>query len=163
PRCTCPQSIRIVESYLTRRVGALAAGDPGAAESGPRTISKQSLWSPQEGNAGLVERYAQSLGRTATPAEQVTSFALIPPSDPQRQKDWRSFAALNLGFVPSAGADERQRWQNFLQARYTGLDDLNTHHGAHYGSFAAVDVPADWPTVADAAKDWRAYCALPTD
>ncbi|MGC2775397.1 MAG: phage tail protein [Bradyrhizobium sp.] len=162
PSCVCQQSVRIVESYLTRRIGALAAGDPGAAESGPRTISKQSLWSPQEGNAGLAERYAQRLGRTATPAEQVTSFALIPPSDPQQQEDWRSFAELTLGFVPRAGADERVRWQTFLQARYD-LDTLRARHATRYASFGAVDLPADWARVAAAAEDWRAYCALPTD
>src|SRR5262249_57158020 len=81
PTCNCQQSIRIVEAYQTRLVGALAAGDPGAAESGPHTVSLGALWTPQEGNAGLVDRYAAFLGRTATAAEQLAPFALRPPVD----------------------------------------------------------------------------------
>jgi hypothetical protein len=163
PACACPQSIRIVEAYLTRRIGALAAGDPGAADSGPRTVPIQSLWSPQEGNAGLAERYAKSLGRPATLAEQATPFALEPPADPQQLAVWRSFAQANLGFIPGAGNDERARWQRFLRAHHVNLDDLNSRHATHYGGFDAIDLPTDWPAVTAVADDWRAYCALPTD
>lgn len=163
PDCVCPQSIRIVEAYLTRRIGALAAGDPGAADGGPRTVSLQSLWSPQEGNAGLAERYAKSVGHTATPVEQVIPFALIPPADPQQHAVWSTFAQTNLGFVPSAGANERARWQRFLQEHYINLDDLNARHSTHYIGFDVVDLPTDWPAVTAAADDWRAYCTLPTD
>jgi len=159
PTCTCEQSIRIVEAYQTRLVGALAAGDPGSADGGPRTVLLGALWTPQEGNAGLVDRYATFLGRTATAAEQVAPFALMPPVDAslsaadnaQQQARWAAFCEFNLGFVPSAGADQRQRWQSFLGGRHADLDA------------SRADLPADWPGDAVRAQDWRAFVSLPAD
>jgi len=163
PACDCPQTIRIVEAYLTRRIGALAAGDPGAAASGLLAVPVDALWSPQEGNAGLVERYAQYLGRTATPAELITAFALVPPGEAARQASWRMFCELNLGFVPSVGADERARWENFLRTRYASVADLVAAHTLSVADFSAVGLPADWPTVKAAADDWESFCELPAD
>jgi len=156
---TRPQSIRIVEAYQTRLIGALAAGDAGGAESGLRAISPGALWTPQEGNAGLVERYARFRGGTATAAEQMSPFALTPPDDAslstdgqaQLQARWRAFCEFNLGFVPSAGADERRRWQSFRLARHAG------------SSQSTADLPADWPSDPQLADDWFAFCGLPPD
>ena len=167
PYCVCPQSIRIVEAYLTRRVGALVAGDPGAAESGPRSVARESLWTPQEGNSGLVERF---LGRNATPSEQVSAFPLTPPFDAgwstdkvaEQQARWRTLCETHLGFIPGAGGDERARWQSFLRMRYGSIDDLVRQHGVDAASYDAFSPPTDWPSMAAVAKDWRAYCALPS-
>lgn len=163
PGCTCPQSIRIVEAYQSRRVGALVAGDPQAAESQPQTVTLEALWSPQEGNAGLVERYAKFVARSATPAEQLAPFSLVPPFDPNssaqdnaaQQTRWRAFCEFNLGFIPTAGADQRQRWQRFLQAR----------RPARLAATAAVsvDLPRDWPSEPSVAQEWTDFCALPAD
>jgi hypothetical protein len=168
PNCVCPQAIRIVEKYLTRKVGALVAGDPGAAD-GLRVVAPQALWSPDEGNAGLIERHAKSLGRGATPAEQMSTFTLVPPFDPRlsaqdnadQQARWRAFCEANLGFVPSAGADERGRWQSYRRARPVHPDILTRREGAA-ASAVVLDLPTDWTDLGDAAEEWRAFCGLPT-
>jgi phage tail-like protein len=161
PRATDdgPRRIRIVEAYQTRTIGALAAGDPAAAGSeGPRVLQRQLFWTPDEGNAGLADRYAKSLGREATPVEQITPFSLVPPLDATEQQGWRSFFESAVGFVPAAGALERRRWQAFLTARYVGIEQLNAKHGSAYADFNAVALPHDEPANTAAAADWRAFC-----
>ncbi len=154
-----PRRIRIVETYQTRLIGALAAGDPGlAASQGPRVIVTQARWTPAEGNAGLADRYAAWLGRSATPTEQLTPFSLVPPSDAEAQKTWAAFSEAALGFVPAAGAQERSRWQGFLWARHGSTEQLNAAHGSAYAGIAAVPLPADMPANAAAAADWLAFC-----
>jgi phage tail-like protein len=154
-----PRRIRIVETYQTRLIGALAAGDPGlAASEGPRVVATQPRWTPAEGNAGLADRYAKWLERDATPTEQLTPFSLVPPPDPQAQKTWIAFCEATLGFVPGAGAQERNRWQAFLWARHGSTEQLNTAHGSAYAGIAAVPLPADMPGNAGAAADWLAFC-----
>ena len=151
--------IRIVEAYQTRLIGALAAGDPASAASdGPREVLTGTLWTPDEGNAGLADRYAQSQQRLATPMEQITAFPLVAPAGGGQV--WRDFCSSNLGFVPSAGADERQRWQNFLRSRYATVAQLNTFQGSSYTSLDTVPLPPDLPSKSTAAADWDAFCAL---
>jgi phage tail-like protein len=153
-----PPAIRIVEAYQARRVGAVAAGDPGGAEAGPRTVRLDTLWTPMEGGAGLVRRYAEFLQRPLAVQEQLAAFDLAPPVDAgltdlenaQNQARWRQFCEQNLGFAPAAGALERQRWQRFLAAR-----------AAAAGDFAAARLPADWPGDAALAALWQDFCALP--
>jgi phage tail-like protein len=154
-----PRRIRIVETYQTRLIGALAAGDPGMAASlGPRVVVTQPRWTPAEGNAGLADRYAQWLGGSATPTEQLTPFSLVPLADIEAQKTWAVFCEAALGFVPSAGAQERSRWQAFLWARHGSTAQLNAAHGSAYASITAVPLPADMPTHEGAAADWAAFC-----
>jgi hypothetical protein len=62
--------------------------------------------------------------------------------------------------VPSAGADERRRWQNFLRSRYATVAQLNTQQGSANASLDAVPLPADLPDNGTAAADWDAFCAL---
>lgn len=162
PEAERPQSIRIVEAYLTRLVGALVAGDPGADEAapGPRLIALDALWSPQEGNAGLVDRYARFSQRSATPAEQVTAFALSPPDGDEAVRGaWLRFCELNLGFVPAVGAAERLRWQGFLLMRHSE-EELKNIYGVNYAGIASLTLPRDWPGSESHRADWRAFCAL---
>src|SRR5262249_54022239 len=143
----------------TRLVGALAAGDSGGTEGGVRAVSSDALWTPQEGNAGLVERYARFRGLSATAAEQMTPLALAPPDDAslsagapaQLRARGPASCEFNLGFVPSAGADERRRWQIFRLARPAG------------SSQSSADLPADWPSDPQLADDWRVFCAQQPD
>ena len=166
-----PQGIRIVETYQTRVIGALAAGDPEAADAGPRLVQTTGgLWSPAEGAGRLAERHAQAvLGRPATAAEQLRPFALFGPTDPawpaalsqQQQAAWADFCQTNLGFVPTAGAGERRRWQAFLRSRYPDSAALAQAHGRTDAGWDAIDLPPDWPEQGAQANDWRAYCNLP--
>jgi phage tail-like protein len=152
-----PQAIRIVESYLTRSIGALAAGDPGA-DPGPREVRREKLWSSAEGNAGLVDRYFTILGRKPTPADELAPFPLVPPPGEDAPK-WRQLCETALGFVPGTGAAERTRWQAFLRARHTE-DELRQHYGVDYSSIGSLAVPRDWPQSEAQRKDWRDFCAV---
>jgi len=169
--CTRASGIRIVETYQTRLIGALAAGDPGAAQAGPRLVQTGAFWTPQEGASGLAERYARTvLGRDhATAAEQLRPFSLLPPADPawsdseraRQQAIWTGFCRTQLGFVPAAGAVERQRWQGFLRTRYPDPESLANAHGLVDLGFDTVELPMDWPQQETPAADWRTYCARP--
>ena len=141
-----PGRIRIVETYQTRLVGSLVAGDPGGTEPGPREVPRGTPWTPKEGNAGLAVRYADLLGRPATFAEQITPFPLVAPAGTNGDR-WRTLMRSALGFLPSIGAAERGRWRAFLGARdVDGADD-------------AV-LPRDDPGAdADRAR-WRAFTAI---
>lgn len=154
--------IRIVEAYQTRRMQALvadAATRAASAFDGPRAVQLQTLWSPTEGNAGLVDRLARSQGRAATPVEQITPFELVPPADETTQARWQVFCLAALGFVPSVGSDERSRWQGYLMARYVSCEELNRQHGTSYAHFDSVPLPLDLPGNATLAADWETFCA----
>jgi phage tail-like protein len=94
-------AIRIVESFLTRRPGVLAA--PDAAR----------FWTPAEGNAGLADRLARARGLDqASAGERALPVPLFAPAgaDPAA---WATGMAAALGFVPEAAAGERQRWRQY--------------------------------------------------
>jgi phage tail-like protein len=140
-----PRQIRIVETYQTRLTGSLAAGDPGGTEPGPREVTRAALWTPAEGNAGLVDRYARFVGREATFLEQVTPFPLVPPQA-EAGSQWTAFVQSALGFVPSIGAAERARWRGFLLARDP--------------SVTGVKLLRDWPASDDDRDAWRTFSAI---
>jgi phage tail-like protein len=157
-RAAAPRGIRIVEAYQARRIGALAAGDPGAA-AGLREVPRQPRWTPAEGNAGLADRWAAWRGRDgATPVEEITPVPLVPPAGADAAR-WSEFAGAALGFVPAAGAAERARWQAFLRARYGGAEELRAAYGADAGESADPPLPRDWPADSQRADDWREFCA----
>jgi phage tail-like protein len=149
-----PQSIRLVEAFMTRLVGKFAAGDPQALEQGPRELAIGERWQPAEGNAGLADRYAKYLGRLegATPAGQITPFPLVPPADPDDASVWRKFLSTALGFVPMAGAQERVRWRHYLSA--TQASDTEA------AAAAEETLPSDWPKTESRRQKWRSFCEL---
>lgn len=159
--------IRIVEAYLTRITDGLVARANTALATtssssiplgaGPGAVVRGALWHPAEGNAGLVDRYAASQGRVAGPVELMTPFPLVPPGDPQTAAAWSAFCSEQLGFVPAAGAAERARWQAYLRAKYAAIAVVNAAHATQYAAFDALPLPADLPTHAAAAADWRAF------
>jgi phage tail-like protein len=137
-----PGQIRIVETYQTRLTGAIVAGDPGSAEPGPRLVRPGTLWIPEEGNAGLANRWAALFGRDATFLEQVTPFPLVRPADyPASQ--WTELFQTAFGFLPSIGALERARWRSFLLAR----------HGVESDAV----LPRDLPASDQERADWDAF------
>jgi phage tail-like protein len=179
--------IRIVESFLTRRRGVLAAAD------GTR------FWTPAEGNAGLADRLARAKGLgQASALDRASPVPLFAPAgaDPAQ---WATGMAAALGFVPEAAAGERQRWrqyqlslglspaadlprggvppaqesawtsfvalasrprrlwQQFLQGRYSKLSALNSAHSAAWTSFAEVSLPDRLPATQAGQEDWRSF------
>jgi phage tail-like protein len=158
--------IRLVESYQTRLVETLIASINAIAfgsEDGPRAVQRQTLWTPAEGNAGLVDRYAAWQGRSASALEQITAFSLAPPAGDAAAQDWRAFCTAALGFVPAAGAAERQRWQALLQSRYLSLDALNRAHASAYTDFGQIRLPAAPPQAPAARSDWLEHCSRNAD
>jgi len=152
--------VRIVEAYQTRLLGAAVAGDPSAAGQSLAPVSTVGLWTPAEGNGGLVLRFDPS----ASLVEQVQPFSLVPPRDPTTLAAWTAQAITNLGFVPSVGANDRQRWQNFLMVRAGGdINVLSQRHSTAYASFDTVPLPANWPANPTAAQDWTDFCAATPD
>jgi phage tail-like protein len=145
PEGSQPRRIRIVETYQTRLVGALVAGDPGSTESGPRIVKLEALWSPSEGNAGLVDRYAAFLGITASFSQQVTPFSLVAPVD-DTASQWVAFTQAALGFVPAIGAAERAHWRNYVVARGAAPD--------------GVALPRDYPQSPADQERWLGFVAI---
>ncbi|MEA3015841.1 MAG: hypothetical protein QOI38_563 [Sphingomonadales bacterium] len=106
--------IRIVESFLTRRRGVLAAAD------GAR------FWTPAEGNAGLADRLARARGLDqASAVDRAQPVPLFAPAGADRAA-WAADMAAALGFVPEAAAGERQRWQQYQLSlgRSPAVEDL---------------------------------------
>lgn len=156
------QSIRIVEAYQTRRIGARAAGDPGVTDTGPREIRLTKTWSSAESNAGLVDRWARAQGRgAASLSEQIERFSLFPPSAQGEglRRKWNAFCAEQLGFVPFVGAAERARWLRFIRVRRASDDELLRSHGLTGATLGASALPRDWPQSSAVRDDWRAFCA----
>ncbi|MGN7918649.1 phage tail protein [Lysobacter antibioticus] len=158
--------IRIVESYQTRLVETLiadAALGSAASDDGLRNVVMQSLWTPAEGNAGLVDRYAAWLQSTASALQQMTPFSLAPPPNtaahPDAAQEWNAFCSAHLGFVPSVGAAERSRWQGFLMSRYGSLPALNLAHAGAYAQVSQILLPGTPSAREAASQDWQEFCA----
>lgn len=152
--------IRIVEAFQARLAPSApaVAADPGASD-GLRSVVQGALWTPDEGNGGLVDRFARSQGRTATANEELAPFSLVPPADATAALAWNAFCQSALGFVPAQGAAERVRWQCFVAARYANqVDALSGAWGRIIAGFSAIVLPGDWPAGAVEQADWQAFC-----
>lgn len=139
--------IRIVEAYQTRLLGAVAAGDPGQAASGPQSVAVGARWSPAEGNAGLADRLARWRDPQAGGAPPAAQIAPVPLQAPpgMAHADWQAFCSATLGFVPGLGALERARWRDFLAARHGSLAALNAVHGTAWAQWDDVALPTGLP------------------
>ncbi|HYN84769.1 MAG TPA: phage tail protein [Pyrinomonadaceae bacterium] len=148
--------IRIVEKFRTRRTPAVVLGDP--TEAGvPRLVASSGRWSPDEGGAALGERYSRVL-REGLGERRERAFPLHYPGG-RRLTLWRQFALSALGFEPSAGFDERRRWQQFLCRRYSKVAAVNAAHGSDWHKLSRVFVPRGVEQDATLLGDWRDYVA----
>lgn len=134
-----PQAIRIVEAFMTRRMGSRVTGDPVPLGGPLNAAPQQGLWSPAERNAGLCQRYAASMGVPASAGDLMQGLSFVPPAGLEQQ--WQDFAAANLGFVPKVGPAQARRWNRFQHI---------------LGAEFPVDLPSDWS--ATDAGAWRGFC-----
>ncbi len=146
PGCDCPGGIRIIENYSVRRSGHVWPM-PAIEAVGPGQQSLANGWQPEEASAGLIERWARTLGAPGAPAataqQRGAGFDL---GDMGRDAEiWAQFATEHFGFVPAAGAAERGRWQAF--AATSGL--------------LVTDQPQGEVPIAIKAA-WAAFVALPS-
>ncbi len=148
------RDIRIVERFLLRRAPAVTFGDNGL-EEGLRVVAEGTRWSPQEGNAGLARRWAQSQGRTATALEETTPVPLRLPPLGVKAADWAAFLQGALGFAPET--TQVARWQAFLQRRHGRVAALNDAWKTGFAAFSEVPLPEVLPADGAAQRDWHDF------
>jgi phage tail-like protein len=151
--CRQREQIRIIEKYLTRRIPAVALGDPAEA-TGLRSLTLTASWQPAESGSVLSQRYAAFMNPAAPSA---ITYPLIAPTAAAQAEKWAEFSQASLGFVPSIYAREQKEWQTFLRARYGTVLSLNASHQTSYANFNAVALPRDLPSAAKAQTDWSDF------
>ena len=143
--CDCPSGIRIVETYRTRTLGQIGAGDSSGVVG------------PAANDPGLAERdrwvqFQAARGRT-TP---LTSLPRLSVPDAYAA-DWADFLQ-----VPS---HDRDAWQRFLSGRYRRIAALNSAQGTDWQSFDEISLCDTAPATDPARADWDAFenTLLPID
>ncbi len=135
--------IRIVEHFRTRksvrRFPSTVAIDTGIHA----LIDPETLWQPSEGRRGLTERWAWARGEVeSSEEERIAPFSLVA-SDYPDPSEWAGFMQKQIGFAPALGAQERNRWQEFLVAMGEDPDALAVPgsgadaNGEHWQGFVA--------------------------
>jgi phage tail-like protein len=181
---TPPNTVRVVETFRTRRTPAVIAGNPTTGDA-PLVPARAERWTPDQGVADLNKRYIEfvdGLRPEGTPIAAWRSQFIVPPPAaqagmvtfpiiaPQQADAWRAFAQQNLGFVPAAAAVDPRPWQAYLRLVYQSGQQpsialLNQAYGTSYSSFEQVPVPAFQPpgpslprdSAAGLAKDWAEF------
>lgn len=135
--CVCEGAIRIVESYRTRTLGRIGAGDSSGVAD------------PSTHDSGLAERDAwvafQRARGVSTPMANLPRLS-VPPD---RAAAWAEFLK-----VPS---HDRAAWQLFLEARYRRKRPLNQAHGSDWASFDEIALCDAAPATATARADWEQF------
>jgi phage tail-like protein len=135
--CSREGAIRIVESYRTRTLGRIGAGDSSGVVD------------PPTHDAGLTERanwIAFQRARGSTAPMQTLPRLSVPAG----------FAAAWADFLKLA-SHNRALWQRFLAGRYRRILPLNQAHGSNWKSFGEIAL-ADTPLATVRARaDWDAF------
>jgi phage tail-like protein len=135
--CGCEGAIRIVESYRTRTLGRIGAGDSSGAAD------------PPTHDAGLTERenwIAFQRARGASAPMTSLPRLEVPPAIALA---WAAFLK-----VPS---HDRAAWQLFLEGRYRRIRPLNQAHGSNWASFGQIALCDTAPATATALADWEQF------
>lgn len=176
--------IRIVEKYLTRYASGVVYGDPTDLV-GLRTVTQTARWTPQQGRAALVGRYADYIQQASGLNKRVVDFPLnaqdawqqfatsvldpdTTPADAALwqafiQSTWQQFSQEVLGFVPSAPDNaydqqvRQRRWQDFLAHRYHSLSVFNATYGLNASSFADIAPLTSLPSDGASLQDWYQF------
>jgi hypothetical protein len=151
-------NIRIIERFQTRQTPALLLGDPTTARSTMTNSPRGHLrWQPAHGGAELHRRYREWLrdayGERFNYWRQRRQFPIHTPSE-KNAPVWRQFAQEVLGFVPSAGEDDRRLWQVFLAERYKSIREVNRAHGSSWTSYMHIKLPVDAMSGTQLFADW---------
>ena len=156
--CRRREDIRIIEKYLTRKLPAVALGDPTEA-TGLRTVAVASTWRPPQGRANLSLRFSSFVDPSGASSLQ---YPFVAPTDAKKADKWTQFSQTTLGFVPSIYAIEQTAWQGFLRSRYGQVAKLNAAHQTTYSDFIKVSLPRDLSKVTAARTDWIDFVTAPT-
>ena len=137
--CSCAGAIRIVETYRTRRLGRIAAGDSSLVADAPvldAGLEEQGRWQAfqrlrgRSGSAVMLQ-----LPRLSVP----TAYAA----------DWAAFVATR--------GHNREAWQRFLSGRHRRIAALNRAHGSAWASFSEIALCDQDPATAAARRDWADF------
>src|SRR5207253_5837283 len=74
---------------------------------------------------------------------------------------WEQFSQTVLGFIPTALADERGLWRDFLTSRHADIGTLNLAYRMTDRRFEEVPLPADLPAAGARRNDWLAFTKRP--
>lgn len=135
--CTCSGAIRIVESYRTRVLGRIGAGDSSGVIDPPTHdagITERDNWVAFQHVRGVLEPLT-TLPRLSVPAAYAEA--------------WAEFLELV--------SHDRAAWQRFLAGRYRRIRALNIAHGADWKAFDEIALCDTAPATAAARADWDAF------
>lgn len=150
-------SVRIVESFLTRRLPGLVLGDPTEPE-GPGFATRVEAWEPAHGAVPLHRRFRDFLraryrrpgdigdtgdtGDTAAlerlntawgirhPSFETIRFSPVAPQSPAVAADWLAFTRTGLGFTwEPATAEDAPLYRESLARRYRRIEALSDAWG----------------------------------
>lgn len=135
--CRCEGAIRIVESYRTRTLGRIGAGDSSGVVD------------PPTHDAGLTERanwvaFQQARGVTAP---MTTLPRLTVPA--AQAANWAAFLKL--------ASHNRTLWQRFLEGRYRRIKALNQAHGSNWKRFGEIALADTSLATLTARADWEVF------
>lgn len=117
-------SIRIVESFLTRRAPGVVFGDPSDS-GGPGMTADSVQWTPDQGTAMLHEHYAEFMAARLPGATPSAKMPATLPADKQQAEVWREFLRTGLGFhYEAVTSADLPLWEQFIKARYRRTDPL---------------------------------------
>ena len=143
--------VRIVETYRTRHVAPVVAGD-STEEIGPREIPAAARWRASEGRSRLNTRYREFLAAAGLTVPANAEIPIREPRDGDAARLWRTFSHDSLGFVPSATASDVAAWRAFLKRRYQTGQSLTSVYGV--ASVDDVLLPDRLPPDGRALRDW---------
>lgn len=135
--CRCEGAIRIVESYRTRTLGRIGAGDSSGVVD------------PPTHDAGLTERanwvaFQQARG-VASPMTTLPRLS-VPTA---HAANWAAFLELV--------SHNRALWQRFLEGRYRRIKLLNQAHGSNWKGFGEVALADTLLATLKARADWQEF------
>jgi len=151
PRTRGLDQVRIVETWRTRQVPPLVAGD-STETIGPREVPAAVRWRPMLGRTRLNSSYRAFLASRAIDVPANAEFPVQEPDDADAARVWRDFAQQALGFVPSATAADADAWQAFLARRYNAAGALARVYNV--ASPEEVPLPDGVPPDRHPLQDW---------
>jgi phage tail-like protein len=74
-----------------------------------------------------------------------------------RQAFWQTASELPSGALPATAETDRQRWQDFLCARYPTIAELNAAHGTAWPGFSQVPLAGASASQVRLQEDWTDF------
>ena len=162
-------SVRIMETFRTRKTPAVLLGDPTDLNVS-RPVSSGTHWQPTDGGTVVNAAYNSALNASSAPGQPVLrtmfrgSLPLTQPSGAIASTAWTHVVTQFFGFIPAAKAADLGSWQDFLARRYRSISALSVAYQrpADQGSTGFDTVPYPLVLPADGAplNDWFQFESL---